>query len=121
MAALEAGIKREEQLLAAEGLAERGVELEALARKALVRDSARVRVGLSRRVVETLARLDDPSLKPKEVAQTLLALKAVAAGIYPWDEEPSLEEMKHADSPLAKAIDLEFIAKTPRGCVWSMR
>ena len=40
-----------------------------------------MRVELSRKVVETLTRLDDPELKPKEVAQTLLALKAVASEV----------------------------------------
>ena len=42
-----------------------------------------MRVELSRKVVETLTRLDDPELKPKEVAQTLLALKAVASESEP--------------------------------------
>jgi hypothetical protein len=112
MAVLEEAIKREEAIMAAEGLVVRAEELEVVARKALVRDSARVRMELSRKVVETLLRVDE-AMKPKEAAQTLLALKTVAAGIYPWEREPSLEEMKYADSPLANAIDIKFLAMTP--------
>jgi hypothetical protein len=112
--AIEAKIAREEALLAIEPALVNAGELEVLARKALVKDSARVKVMISRRVSEILARLQDPEVSVRAASAALGSLVPVLKLIYGMDREPNLEEMKHAESPLADAIDPDFISKSPR-------
>ena len=87
--------------------------LEVLARRSLVADSARLKVAISRRVGEIVARLDDPSVPVRSAAQGLGALVPILKLLYRWHEEPSLEEMKHAESPLHNMINLELINTPP--------
>jgi hypothetical protein len=88
-------------------------DLEVLARKSLVADSARLKVAISRRVGEIVARLEDPSVPVRSAAQGLGALTPILKLLYRWHEEPSLEEMKHADHPLHNMINLELINTPP--------
>jgi hypothetical protein len=112
--AIEAKIAREEVLLAIEPTLVNAGELEVLACKALVKDSARVKVMISQRVSEILARLQDPEVSVRAAAASLGSLVPVLKLIYRMDEEPDLEQLRYADSPLADAIDPDFLGKSPR-------
>jgi hypothetical protein len=106
-------LKREERLMMAEASLVKAEDLEVLARKSLVVDSARLKVAISRRVGEIVARLEDPSVPVRSAAQGLGALTPILKLLYRWHEEPSLEEMKHAESPLHNMVNLELINTPP--------
>jgi hypothetical protein len=93
-------LKREETLMLMEASLLKAEDLEVIARKSLVADSARLKVAISRRVGEIVARLDDPSVPVRSAAQGLGALAPILKLLYHWHEEPGLERMKHAESPL---------------------
>jgi hypothetical protein len=59
-------------------------DLEVLARKSLVTDSARLKVAISRRVREIVARLEDPSVPVRSAAQALAALAPILRLVYGW-------------------------------------
>ena len=130
-------LKREETLMLMEASLVKAEDLEVLARKSLLVDSARAKVMISRRVGEIVARLDDPSVPVRSAAQALGALAPILKLLYQWNQEPSLAEMKRpmgAINPelintppeelgrmhrkkleqLDHAIDPEFIATTPK-------
>jgi hypothetical protein len=107
---IEAKLEREEALMVSEATLVKAEDLEVLARKSLVADSARLKVVISRRVGEIVARLDDPSVPVRSAAQALGALASILKLLYRWDQEPSLVEMKR---PWSQAINLELIKIGP--------
>ena len=91
-------------------------DLEVLARKSLVADSARLKVAISRRVMEIVARLEDASVPVRSAAQALGSLAPILRLLYGWSNEPEIQSMKLArkggdDVPTA-AINLALINTT---------
>jgi hypothetical protein len=121
---IEANLAREEVLLMAEASLVKAQDLELLAAKSLVADSARLKVAISRRVREIVARLEDPSVPVRSAAQALGALAPILRLVYGWDREPDIQRMKRAgtsyadddmpdDFPPAGAVNLRLIATSP--------
>jgi hypothetical protein len=114
---IEAKLAREEVLLMAEESLVKAQDLEVLARKSLVADSARLKVAISRRVREIVARLEDPSIPVRSAAQTLGSLAPIFRLMDGWGRTLDLEGMELArtgngDVPTG-AVNLELIATTP--------
>jgi hypothetical protein len=110
-------MEREKMLKEAEAVVERGEGLEILSRRALIRDSERAKLGLSRLINRTIEQLEETEVRPRERALAIQALRNAASGIYRWDEEPSISEMKEAEgpkSPLHRAINLKLINMSPK-------
>jgi len=93
---IEAKLAREEALLMAEASLVKAQDLEVLAAKSLVADSARLKVAISRRVREIVARLEDPSVPVRSAAQALGSLAPILRLVYRWGGEPDLQRMKLA-------------------------
>ena len=107
-------LKREERLMMAEAALVKAEDLEVLARKSLVADSARAKVMISRRLREVLMRLDDPTIPVRSAAQALGALAPIIKLIYRWHEEPPpVTELKAANHPLHNMINLGLQATPP--------
>ena len=82
-------------------------DIEVLARKSLVADSARLKVAISRRVREIVARLEDPSVPVRSAAQALGSLAPIFRLIDGWSQQPDSQRMK-----LARAGDDEVRVKS---------
>jgi hypothetical protein len=108
--AIETALAREETLMLAEASLVKADELEVLARKSLVADSARLKVAMSRLINRTIEDLGDPEIKPRERAAALGALSPVIKLVYRWHEEPSIAQMERARSGV---INLDLIATPP--------
>ena len=117
---IEAALEREKVLLMAEASLVKAQDLEVLAAKSLVADSARLKVAISRRVREIVARLEDPSVPVRSAAQALGSLAPILRLVYRWGGEPDLQRMKLArtsygdeDFPPTGAVNLGLIATSP--------
>jgi hypothetical protein len=108
-------LAREETLMVREASLAKAEELEVLARKSLVTESARAKVLISRRVTEILSRLEDPSVPPRSAAQALGSLVPVLRLVYGWDKEPNLDALESAAllGGCRDAINLALIRTTP--------
>jgi hypothetical protein len=89
-----------------------------------VADSARLKVAISRRVREIVARLEDPSVPVRSAAAALGSLAPILRLVYRWGDEPGLQRMKRAVSsyseddmleefPPTGAVNLALINTTP--------
>ena len=101
-------MEKEEKRLAEELVVVKAEDLELMARKSLVADSARAKVTVSRLVKQTLEELSEPGVKAKERAATLQMLAPVIRLVHRWHEEPNLEGMERRG-----AINLALIATSP--------
>ena len=121
---IEAALEREEVLLRAEASLVKAQDLEVLARKSLATDSARLKVAISRRVKEIVARLEDATIPVRSAAQALGSLAPILRLVYRWGNEPNLQRMKRAVTSYAEddmpedftptaAVNLALIATTP--------
>jgi hypothetical protein len=121
---IEANLAREEVLLMAEASLVKAQDLDLLAAKSLVVDSARLKVAISRRVREIVERLADPTIPVRSAAQALGTLAPILRLLYRWDCEPDLQGMKRAvtscyeadipeELPPTGAVNLRLIATTP--------
>ena len=119
---IEAKLAREEALLMAEASLVKAQDLEVLAAKSLVADSARLKVAISRRVREIAARLEDSSVPVRSAAQALGSLAPILRLLYGWGREPDLQRMARAVTSYAEgepaepptgAVNLALINTTP--------
>jgi hypothetical protein len=73
-------LEEEEAIVRGEASLVKAEDLEVLARKSLVTDSARLKVAISRRVREIVARLEDPSVPVRSAAQALAPILRLVYG-----------------------------------------
>jgi hypothetical protein len=92
-------------------------ELEVLARKSLVAGNARLKIAISRRVGEIVARLEDPGVPIRSAAQALGALAPILRLIDGWSRALDIEGMELArtsnDAKRQSLVNLALINTTP--------
>ena len=93
---IKAKLEHEEALMVIETSLAKTEELEVLARKCLVADSARAKVMISRLVIRLLCRLEDQTVPPRSAAQALGSLAPIFRLIYGFGREPDMQGMTMA-------------------------
>jgi hypothetical protein len=103
-------LKKEEQRLNEQLAITKSQDIEVLARKSLVADSARTKLAVSRQVGKILNGLEeDATMSLREKARTLNARGPIIKLLHRWDAEPDLDDMQRARG----AINLPLIHTTP--------